>query len=214
MARGVDAAAHRGALAAGGRTIAVLPGSASEPYPKQHRSLHAEIIGSGVAVSEMGPGMSTYKWTFVARNRLIAALSRLTIIVQARSDSGALGTVGYARALGRGVGAVPGSVLLRQSEGPHAQLADGAALIRDAQDVLDNVYGVGSRTAANADLAGLDQLAISVLEAVAGGADTLGAITRAGVESGPAMTTLAALELAGLVRRGAGGRYVAMTGFS
>jgi DNA processing protein len=214
MARGVDAAAHRGALAAGGRTIAVLPGSAMEPYPKQHRSLHAEIIGSGVAVSEMGPGTSTHKWTFIARNRVIAALSRLTIIVQARSDSGALSTVGYARALQRRVGAVPGSVLLRQSEGPHAQLADGAALIRDAQDVLDTLYGAGARTAANPDLTGLDPLAVSVLEAVAGGADTLAAVTRAGVESGQAMTTLAGLELAGLVRRGAGGRYVATSGFS
>jgi predicted Rossmann fold nucleotide-binding protein DprA/Smf involved in DNA uptake len=109
---------------------------------------------------------------------------------------------------------VPGSVLLRQSEGPHAQLADGAALIRDAQDVLDTLYGAGARTAANPDLTGLDPLAVSVLEAVAGGADTLAAVTRAGVESGQAMTTLAGLELAGLVRRGAGGRYVATSGFS
>jgi DNA processing protein len=211
MAKGVDAAAHRGALAAGGRTIAVLPGSAAEPYPKQHRSLHAEIIGSGVAVSEMGPRMATHKWTFIARNRLIAALSRLTIIVQARSDSGALSTVGYARGLGRVVGAVPGSVLMRQSEGPHALLAGGATLIRDAQDVLDTMYGGGARAAANPDLTGLDPVALSVLEAVASGADTVAAVTRTGVESGQAMTTLAGLELAGLVRRGAGGRYIAAT---
>jgi DNA processing protein len=214
MAKGVDAAAHRGALLAGGRTVAVLPGSAAEPYPKQHRSLHAEIVGRGVAVSELGPGMPTYKWTFIARNRVIAALSKLTIVVQARADSGALTTVGYARDLRRIVGAVPGSVLIRQSDGPNTQLARGAVLISGPQDVLDTIYGVGARTATNPNLVGLDSLALSVLEAVAGGADTIGAITRDGVESGQALTALATLELAGVVRRGAGGRYVATTGSS
>jgi DNA processing protein len=211
MARGIDAAAHRGALMAGGRTIAVLPGSAAEPYPKQHRGLHAEIVGSGVAVSEFGPGVPTHRWTFIARNRLIAALSQLTVVVQARASSGALTTVRYARALGRAVGAVPGSVMMRQSEGPNAQLAQGAVLIRDSQDVLDTIFGAGSRTAPNADLTGLDPDALAVLEAVSGGADTVAALTRAGIESGQALTVLASLELAGVVRRGAGGRYFATT---
>lgn len=213
MARGVDAAAHRGALLAGGRTIAVLPGSAAEPYPKEHRSLYAQIVSSGVAVSEFGPGMSTYKWTFIARNRIIAAISRLTVLVQAREGSGALSTVRCARALGRRVGAVPGSVLMRQSDGPNAQLSRGALLIRDAQDVLDTLYGVGTRRASNADLAGIEPISRTVLEAVAGGADTIASLIRAGVESGHVLSALATLELAGLVRRGAGGRYVATTGF-
>jgi DNA processing protein len=211
MARGVDAAAHRGALMAGGRTIAVLPGSAAEPYPKQHRGLHAQIVGSGVAISEFGPGVSTYRWTFIARNRLIAALSQLTIVVQARTSSGALTTVQYARAMGRAVGAVPGSVMMRQSEGPNAQLTQGAVLIRDSQDVLDTIFGAGSRMASNPDLAGLDAGALAVLEAVSGGADTVAALTRAGIESGQALTVLASLELAGVVRRGVGGRYFATT---
>lgn len=214
MASGIDAAAHRGALMAGGRTVAVLPGSVSEPYPKQHRGLHAEVIRWGVALSEFSPGMPVRRWSFIARNRLIAGLSRLTIVVQAAGDSGALNTVERAHALGRRVGAVPGSVLMRQSEGPNAELARGATVIRDVQDVLDAIFGAGEHEAATTlDLSGLDESALAVLEMITGGVDTVSAITRAGFESAQALGALAGLELAGAVRRGAGGRYFATVKF-
>lgn len=211
LASGVDAAAHRGALLAGGRTIAVLPGSAAHAYPRQNRRLHAEVIGAGVAVSEFGPGTSIRRWSLIARNRLIAALSRLTIVVQAGAGSGALNTVERARLLGRAVGAVPGSVLVPQSDGPNAELHSGAIVIRDTQDALDAVFGAGVMAAPNPRLTGLDDMALAVLEAIAGGADTVSAITRGEIESMHALAALATLELAGVIRRGAGGRYFATT---
>ena len=115
MAIGIDAAAHRGALAGGGRTIAVLPGCAAEPYPKTNQSLYKQILRDGVAISELGAGASVRKWTFIARNRIIAALSELTIVAQGRDGSGALQTAKIARRVGCRLGAVPGSVLAAQS---------------------------------------------------------------------------------------------------
>ena len=142
MALGVDGAAHEGSLG-GGHTIAVLPGSAATAYPRSRRELHRRILEAGVAVSETGPGASGRRWMFPARNRIITALSRLVIVVQARRGSGASLTVDAARAYGREVGAVPGSVLQKVSEEPNALIAKGAWLIRDAQDALDVIFGAG-----------------------------------------------------------------------
>lgn len=208
MAMGIDAAAHRGALAGRGRTIAVLPGSAADPYPKTNARLHAQIVRDGVAVSELGPGASIHKWTFLARNRIIAALSGLTIVVQGRENSGALMTAELARCIGGRVGAVPGSVLLAQSAGPHRLLREGALLVRGPQDVLDGVFGVGARTVAAQVRASLNEQQRAVLEEIASGADTITALSRAGVAGRELLTVLATLELMGCVRRAAGGRYV------
>jgi DNA processing protein len=208
MAVGVDAAAHRGALAGGGRTIAVLPGCAAEVYPKTNRQLYAQILRNGVAVSELGPGTSVRKWTLIARNRIIAALSELTIVVQAKSRSGALNTAQAARNVGSRLGAVPGSVLVAQSEGPHGLLREGAALIRTPQDVLDTVCGVGSRTVLDPALNGLRREQRALLDAIRSGTDTLAALASRGGVGADALTLLAELELAGCVRRATGGRYV------
>lgn len=208
MAVGIDAAAHRGALAAGGRTIAVLPGSAGEPYPKTNQQLHRQILLTGVAVSELGVGSSVRKWTFIARNRIIAALAELTIVVQGRNRSGALTTAKLARNLGRRLGAVPGSVLTAQSEGPHGLLKEGAMLIRDPQDVLDGLFGAGTRVVLDPVLNGLRDEQRAVLDAIRSGADTLAALAAAGTIGGEALMLLAELELAGCVRRATGGRYV------
>lgn len=208
MAVGIDAAAHRGALAGGGRTIAVLPGSAARPYPRTNHQLYRELLRNGVAISEMGVDASVRKWSFIARNRVIAALAELTIVVQGKSRSGALSTARLAREVGCRLGAVPGSVLLPQSEGPHSLLRDGAVLIRDPQDVLDAVFGAGARAAADPALTALRDEQRSVLDAIRSGADTIAALSSAGVGGGEMLTLLAELELTGCVRRVTGGRYV------
>lgn len=208
MAFGVDAAAHRGALAGGGLTVAVLPGCAAEPYPKRHRQLYGQILqGGGVAVSELGPGATVRKWTLIARNRVIAALSPLTVVVQGRETSGALVTANIAKRLRHTVGAVPGLVRVPQSEGPHRLLLDGAIMIRGPQDVLDAIYGAGARSVSDAERASLPQGQRAVLEAISAGADTIGALARAGAGGNELLVTLAELEIAGCVRRMAGGRY-------
>ena len=208
MAMGIDAAAHRGALAGGGRTIAVLPGCAADPYPKTNRQLYAQILGSGAAVSELGPGAPLRKWTLIARNRIVAALAELTVVVQCRSESGALRTAEFTRMIRGRLGAVPGSILASQSEGPHQLLRDGAVPIRDTQDILDAVCGVGERTFGAALGSGLSDPQRKLLDAIRGGADTLAALDGTGAGGEALLMLLAELELAGCVRRSAGGRYV------
>lgn len=210
MAIGIDAAAHRGALVGGGGTIAVLPRNAAVPYPKQNRRLYKQILLDGVAVSELGMGSSVWKWGLIARNRVIAALSLLTVVVQGRGHSGALTTARLAGEIGCPVGAVPGSVLVPQSEGPLKLLRDGATLIRGPQDVLDAVCGEGVRVAPDPAVAALTAEQHVVLEALRGGADTLAALGRLGVGGTRLLELLAELELSGCVRRGVGGRYVSM----
>lgn len=208
MAIGIDAAAHRGALAGGGRTIAVLPGGAAAPYPKANQPLYNQILLSGVVISELGDGTSVRRWTLLARNRIIAALSELTIVVQGKRKSGALNTARLARAVGCRLGAVPGSVLVAQSEGPHGLLRDGAVLIRTPQDVLDAVFGAGTREVLDPVLNGLREEQRAVLQAIQSGVDTLALLASKGVAGGDVMTVVAELELAGCVRRAIGGRYV------
>lgn len=210
LAPGVDAAAHSGSLAAGGRTIAVMAGSAAEPHPKAHRQLHRKILNTGAAVSELGPHTSRRAWTFVARNRIIAGLSRLTIVVQAAQKSGALITAEFACRTGVVLGAVPGLVGARQSYGPNKLLAAGAVVIRDAQDALNAVFGADVREAASADRSVLDAGQLELVDAIASGVDTAAALAGAGLGGGELLVMLAELELSGCVRRATGGRYVAI----
>jgi len=207
MAPGVDGAAHEGALSGGGRTIAVIPGSAAEPYPRSQRGLHRRILAIGTAVSETGPGAAVRRWMMPARNRIIAGLSRIVILVQAPERSGAELTAMAARAYGRPIGAVPGSVLLQSSTVPNALLAEGASVIRDAQDVLDAVFGAGERGAQRAEGPELDESQRAVMQAIRAGADTAGALARVGYGGEVGLSVLARLELAGLISRTAGGRY-------
>jgi DNA processing protein len=135
MAFGIDACAHRGALEAG-RTIAVLGCGADVAYPASHRSLWRRIQESGLVLSELPPGTGAWRWSFPARNRIVAGLAGITVVVEAAKRSGSLITAEIAADLGREVGAVPGPVSLRTSVGPNDLLADGASLIRNAGDVL------------------------------------------------------------------------------
>jgi DNA processing protein len=211
MALGIDSAAHAGALAAGGPTVAVLPGSAHRPYPAGKRALHHRIVAGGAAVSELGPGASVWRWMFLARNRIIAALAAMTVVVEAGEHSGAMVTARLAREIGRPVGAVPGRVTTPQAVGTNELLAAGACVVRGAQDVLDHLFGAGVRQARPGGGSGARQDAPAelrpLLDAIAEGHETAAALVRAGFRPDQGLAALAALELGGFVRRGAGGRF-------
>jgi DNA processing protein len=209
MALGVDAAAQRGAVDAGGLSVAVLAGGADIPYPRRERDLHAAVTRTGLVVSEAPPGGRAWKWAFPARNRIIAALADLTVVVEAAQRSGSLITAELALKLGREVAAVPGLVTSPVSAGTNSLLKDGATLVRDAQDVLDLLYGAGGAPAPPPRPgASLDPHQARLLEAVAGGRDTVAALAGASPERAEqAMIGLTELELRGLVRREPGGRY-------
>ncbi|HEX7299799.1 MAG TPA: DNA-processing protein DprA, partial [Solirubrobacteraceae bacterium] len=205
MALGVDSAAHAGAVARTGRTVAVLAGGADVPYPPTKARLYRRILERGCVVAELPPGFVAMRWCFPARNRIIAALAHTTVVVEAARRSGSLITAEIASDLGREVGAVPGPVTAWRAAGTNALLRDGATLIRDTSDVLDATIGIGSHEAALHHLTpGLREL----LVAVADGRDTLAALTRSPTEAGPILAALTELELLGHLRRVPGGRYV------
>ena len=207
MAHGIDSAAHAGALDAGMPTVAVLPGPADRPYPTGKRALHRRIMAHGVAVSEIAPGTSVWRWMFPARNRIIAALAAMTVVVEAGERSGSLVTARLAREIGRPVGAVPGRVTAPQAEGSNALLAGGGArAVRGPQDVLDLLFGAGARRAVDPRREPSAELR-PLLAAIAEGHETAAAaLARAGFEPDKGLAALAALELEGFVHRGAGGR--------
>jgi DNA processing protein len=147
LAFGVDACAHRGALEAG-RTVACLGCGSDVAYPASHRSLWRRIQENGLILSELPPGTGAWRWSFPARNRIMAALAGMTVVVEAAERSGSLLTAEIACDLGREVGAVPGPVTSRGSAGPNRLLSEGANVVRDAQDVLDALIGPGVRRVA------------------------------------------------------------------
>lgn len=207
MARGIDTAAHQGALQYGA-TVAVLPGPAERPYPAGQRGLHRSILAAGgVAISELPCGAAVRRWGFLARNRLIAGLSTLTLVVEAGERSGALVTSDWARELGRAVGAVPGRVTSPQAAGPNALLAGGACVIRDAQDVLDCVYGAGVRCARAEERSALSSEASRLLRALGDERPTGAALEAAGIPAARGLGVLAELELGGWIRRRPGGSF-------
>ncbi len=207
MALGIDAAAHAGALAADAQTVAVLPGGADRPYPAAKRALHAQIRRTGAAVSELPPGTPVRRWMFPARNRIIAALAAMTVVVEAGERSGALLTAGFARGLGRLLGAVPGRVTSPLATGPNGLLAAGAHVVRGPQDVLDALFGYGARAAPVEDRRTLAPELRPLLAAIGAGHDTAASLARAGFAPEDGLAALAALELAGYVRRQTGGRF-------
>ena len=209
MALGIDSAAHAGALEVGGPTLTVLASGADVPYPPSKRSLYRALVCTQAVLSEMPPGFRPFKWCFPARNRTIAGLASITIVVEAAERSGSLITAELAQELGRGVGAVPGSVLAPRAAGSNALLRDGALVIRHAQDALDEALGIGVATA----LAGHDRGELApplraLLARVEDGRDTVSALAATPAEAQHALAGLAELELLGFLRRAAGGRYV------
>lgn len=136
LARGVDAAAHRAAIEAGGLTVAVMGPGVDVPYPVGHRTLHDLVQQNGVALSEMEPGTKAFKGCFPRRNRIIAALSRVTIVVEAPFKSGAINTATQALEMGRTVAAVPGPIDDPRSAGSNLLIRDGAQVITCVEDML------------------------------------------------------------------------------
>jgi len=198
LAYGIDACAHRGAVEAG-ITVAVLGCGADIAYPAAHRSLWRRICEQGLVLSELPPGMGVWRWTFPARNRIMAALAGMTVVVEAARRSGSLITADLAADLGRDLGAVPGPVNSRASAGANDLLAGGACLVRDAQDVLDAMLGPGLRRLERAG-PGLDPRSLAVLEALEGGDGTCGSVAEAlGLSGADAASALAALEADGYV---------------
>lgn len=160
LARGVDAAAHRGAIRAGGRTVAVLGTGVDVPYPVGHRALHAAVQGAGLVVSEMEPGTRARPGCFPRRNRIIAALAQVTVVVEAGFKSGAMNTAGQALQLGRGVAAVPGPIDDPRTGGSNLLIRDGAHAIASVEDVL-GLYGLSTFAGPRADgsrVAGADDV--------------------------------------------------------
>jgi DNA processing protein len=144
LAFGIDACAHRGALDATGRTIAVLGCGPDIAYPAAHRGLWRQCTERGAVISELPPGSTPWRWSFPARNRVMAAMAGMTVVVEAAAKSGSLITADLAAELGRDLGAVPGPITSRASAGPNELLAGGACLVRGGQDVLDAMLGAGA----------------------------------------------------------------------
>ena len=198
LAFGIDACAHRGAIDSG-LTVAVLGCGADVAYPAAHRSLWRRIGERGLVLSELPPGTSAWRWSFPARNRIMAALSGMTVVVEAAERSGSLITADLAADLGRDLGAVPGPVASRLSAGPNNLLAGGACLVRDAQDVLDAMLGPGMRRIERSGPA-LEPAQQGALEALELGAETCDAVaTELGLSGGEAAARLADLESLGYV---------------
>jgi DNA processing protein len=198
LAFGVDGCAHRGALDSdSGTTIAVLGCGPDTAYPASHRSLWRRVCERGLVLSELPPGAVPWRWTFPARNRIMAVLAGMTVVVEAAARSGSLITADLAADLGRDLGAVPGPVTSRASAGPNNLLAGGACVVRDAQDVLDAMLGAGARPLERCGPA-LEPAQRKVLGAVEAGAGTCDGVAAALALSGAeAAAALARLELLG-----------------
>jgi DNA processing protein len=218
LALGIDAAAHSGALAAGGRTVAVLGCGIDRVYPRQNRAVAATIAERGAIVSEWGVGVEPAPWRFPVRNRLIAALASVTVVIEATRRSGALITADHALALGREVLAVPGSAWSPLGEGVNALLRAGATPVTSLDDVLDTL-GLSAPGAVRASA--LPDATPVVPGGAAGRAwralraapSTPAALAfRLGLEGPELARVLVALELDGLLAVEPDGRLVALTG--
>ena len=204
LARGVDGEAHRGALEAGGRTVAVLGCGIDRDYPAVHRELAGRIAEAGLVVSEYAPGVEPAPWRFPARNRIVAGLCSATVVVEARERSGALITADLALEEGREVFACPGEITSSLSAGTNALLRLGATPLTRAADVLES-FGLVEREAPGVE--GTPAVVLAALRDGPAGADELA--RRLGLGAGELAAALAELELAGLAATEAG-RYRAV----
>jgi DNA processing protein len=204
LARGIDGEAHRGAIDAGGLTVAVLGCGIDRDYPAAHAELARRICERGLVVSEYELGVEPAPWRFPARNRIIAGLTAVTVIVEARERSGALITADFALEDGREVFAVPGEITGTLSTGTNRLLRQGATPLTTADDVLE-LFGLAACQRPRMPEVGGS--AAAVLERLADGAASADELSRTtGLEPGPLAAALAELELAGLASE-ADGRY-------
>ncbi|MGH9253144.1 MAG: DNA-processing protein DprA [Vicinamibacterales bacterium] len=212
LARGVDSAAHRGALRTG-RTIAVLGSGVDRIYPHEHAGLARDIAVNGLVMSEFPPGARPLKFHFPMRNRLISGLSRAVVIVEASEKSGSLITAGCALEQGREVMAVPGNVLSGRNRGAHALIRDGAKIVECADDIVEELGWPVAAPGAPADATSGGSTTTSgdpLLRLMQVGEpydlDTLA--SSAGVDGVRLLPRLLELELQGWVERVEGGRFM------
>lgn len=210
LARGIDAVAHRAALEAGGRTIAVVASGLDLVYPPDHRSLAREVAQSGAIVSEYPFGAPPEAGNFPARNRIISGMTRLTLVVEAGESSGALITANFALEQGRDVLAVPGSILAAGCVGTNRLIQQGAKLVQDAEDILDelDVATVG-RQLEFRTLVPEDPIERSLLDVLTGEPLHIDEIVRqVNLPVATVSSALALLELKGMARHVGGLNYV------
>lgn len=203
LARGIDAAAHQGALEAGGSTVAVLGTGVDVPYPTRHHALQEQIARDGLLVSEVPPGERGHAGTFPQRNRLIAALSELTVVVEAGRQSGALITARVCTELGRTVCAVPGTVYAGECAGSNALLQEGATMLLSPDDLLSEL-GITSDAATTPRLEGDAATCWDVLQAGTADVETLA--VRAKLPLRRVIAAISALEVHGLIALNDGGQ--------
>ena len=211
LARGVDSAAHRGALDAGGATAAVLGSGVAAVYPAEHRPLADAIVAAGgVVLSEFAPDAPPLPFHFPLRNRIISGLSRAVVVIEAAAGSGSLITATCAAEQGRDVMAVPGNVLSGRNSGAHALIRDGAPIVESADDILAELGWPKRKPADSVSGAPADSCAELILGLMDVGTvcevDTLAAA--AGRPPADLLVTLTALELGARVRRVGSGGFI------
>jgi DNA processing protein len=194
LARGVDGEAHRGALDAGGTTLAVLGCGVDRDYPASHRALATRVCERGLILSEYAPGVEPAPWRFPARNRIVAGLAAATVVVEARERSGALITADFALEQGREVFAVPGEITSALSAGTNALLGLGATPYTSSADVLD-ALGIEAAAVPTIDLGADAAHVLERLREFAAGPDELQRST--GLDASALAAALTELELAG-----------------
>ncbi|WP_433477882.1 DNA-processing protein DprA [Spirillospora sp. CA-142024] len=212
-ALGIDAAAHRGSLAADGPTVAVLANGVDVPYPASNEGLFAEMARRSLLVSESPPGTHPHRLRFLVRNRVIAALSRGTVIVEAEARSGALNTANWAAKLGRIVMAVPGPITSRSSAGCHRLLREeGTTLVTRPEEIIEAVGRIGADLAPLPDTPvlprdRLEPVTRSVLEAfpARGATGPAQLAVKAGVDLNTVNAKLGLLAAAGFIERAPAG---------
>ncbi|HWI62372.1 MAG TPA: DNA-processing protein DprA [Symbiobacteriaceae bacterium] len=207
MARGIDCAAHRGALEAGGSTIAVLGGGADVCYPRDAGPIYRAIRATGAVISEQPPGAEPRREFFPERNRIISGLAHGIVVVEAGEKSGTLITVAQAISQGRDVFAVPGPITSPMSVGPHALLKDGAFLATSASEILTNLgFPPRHLTVVRPQLEGDQERLLGWMGADPRWAGDLA--VACGLPAGQVQGMLTVLELKGLVRQLPGGQYM------
>jgi DNA processing protein len=221
LARGIDAAAHRGALDAGGRTIAVLGSGVLAVYPPEHADLAREVVSQGALIGEAPPLAPPFPGCFPQRNRIVSGLSLGVVVVEASDRSGALITARLAGEQGREVFAVPGPVDSRMSSGCHHLIRDGARLVQGVDDILEEL-GPLFETATTADgrkvqspaelkLDDVERRVLDGLDGLAGGgagsaADIDELVAASGLAASQVLATIGVLEMRRIVRRLPGSR--------
>jgi DNA processing protein len=214
LARGIDQAAHAGALRGGGKTVAVLGCGVDVVYPREHGPLMEAMLARGAVISEVPMGVPPVPQRFPLRNRLISGLAEAVVVVEGGVDSGSLITARHAADQGRAVYAVPGSVFAPMSRGPHHLLASGATVLQSPGGLLERLGLSAPARPAGTAAAALPADEGRVLDALD---DELrhvdDIIERVGLGAGRALAALVTLEVRGLVRREAGQRFARRSAF-